>query len=384
MSFNSLIANTHRAQRKLNGVTVSLGAMVSVALSSILTVLGVVSVLYTNDRNLFVGAMKYVMTPVAVLIAGICAFLIERLTLVSCAKVRLGREQVREKEKAFAEMSLVSEPTERIKKHHEKEIKDIKASYRPSYLGIIFGASLSVIMESFFVHFIFVGWNTPILFFTTGDIASVMLSGLVSFTLISSEISKKQDHAVIEEALTSDGFMQIAAEADVKDETNRHLLINSGPKVGKILEGEILDIALDESVTKMIAQNLGSKDITKKISEHREAKTLQLAQESERTKAQLTLLMGGKAKRVEPVESEVIEATVEEESTPAPRVVQKSASDRSLLQYTERRQSRFEECKEELIILLQTRPNVTRQEVAERFQVSKSTVQNWITKVKTM
>ena len=328
MSFNSLIANTHRAQRKLNGVTVSLGAMVSVALSSILTVLGVVSVLYTNDHSLFEGAMMYVMTPVAVLIASICAFLIERLTQVSCAKVRLGHEQAHEKKEAFEEMSLLSEPTERIRKHHEQEIATIEKGYRPSYLGIIFGASLSVIMESFFVHFIFLGWHTPIAFFTTGDIASVMLSGLVSFTLISSEISKKQDHAVIEEALTSDGFMQIAAEADVKDETNRHLLINSGPKVGKILEGEILDIALDESVTKMIAQNLGSQDITKKITEHRQAKTLQLAQESERTKAQLTLLMGGKGKKVEPVASEVIEAEVKTVPTKMPPTTKKAYSDR--------------------------------------------------------
>jgi hypothetical protein len=377
MSFNSLIANTHRAQRKLNGVTVSLGAMISVALSSILTVLGVVSVLYTNDHSLFEGAMMYVMTPVAVLIAGICAFLIERLTLVSCAKVRLGHEKLHEVVEAFDQMSLMSEPTDKIKRHHEHEKNALQKSYRPSYLGIIFGASLSVIMESFFVHFIFAGWNTPIWFFTTGDIASVMLSGLVSFTLISSEISKKQDHAVIEEALTSDGFMQIAAEADVKDETNRHLLINSGPKVGKILEGEILDIALDESVTKMIAQNLGSQDITKKISEHREAKTLQLAQESERTKAQLTLLMGGKAAKTTPVVQEVTEVpetTVEEESTPAPSV------ERTVP--IEKRRSRFDECKDELSVLLQTRSDVSRQEVADRFQISKTTAHNWMLKVK--
>jgi hypothetical protein len=325
MSLNSVIANAHRTQRKLNGVTVSLGAIVSVFLSSILTVLGVVSVLYTNDHSLFTGGMQYLMTPVAILIAGVCAFLIERLTLVSCAKVRLGHEKLHELVDAFNKMTLLSEPTDKIKRHHENEKKVLLKSYRPSYLGIIFGTSLSVIMESFFVHFIFLGWNTPIAFFTTGDIASVMLSGLVSFTLISSEISKKQDHAVIEEALTSDGFMQIAAEADVKDETNRHLLINSGPKVGKILQGEILDIALDESVTRMIAQNLGSTDITKKIAEHRESKSLQIAQESERTKAQLTLLMGGKATNTTSVVQEV---TVETKPVSASRSTKKSYSDR--------------------------------------------------------
>jgi hypothetical protein len=317
MSLNSLIANTHRVQRKMNGVTVSLGSMISIVLSSVLIMLGVVSVLYTNDPALFTGPLMYIMTPVAIGIACVSAFLMDRLTLVSCAKVRLGHELLQAKEEAFEQLTLVSEPTERIRQHHEQEIAKIKRGYRPSYLGIAFGTILSVMMESFFVHYIFLGWANPIWFLTSGEIASVLLSGLVSFTLISSEISKKQDHAVIEESLTSDGFMQVAAEADVKDETNRHLLLNSGPKVGKILEGEVLDVALDESVTKMIAQNLGSKDITKKIAEHREAKQLQIAQQSEQTKAQLTLLIGGKAKQNVPQEDleeeaqEVIEATVE-------------------------------------------------------------------------
>lgn len=48
------------------------------------------------------------------------------------------------------------------------------------------------------------------------------------------------------------------------------------------------------------------------------------------------------------------------------------------------KRSKFEENREELIILLQTRPGVSRQEIADRFGVSKSTAQSWVSKVTTV
>lgn len=284
-TMNGFIAKAHRLQRKCIGLIVAAGGILAFILSFILIVAGIetTALIYPPTDNLFGRIVYAIIWGIAALMIGV---LIERLTTTNSTKLRIMRENVEEIEERFAS---IEDPTATVKKEKEKDIEAAKKGRRSIIFLIGLGTSLSVMCESFIIHFLFTSWQPYI-----GWIASLFLSGLVSYTLISSELHKRQEAEVIRDSLNTDSFLGVAAQATIKDRVHERMLSQSIVKVDEITDSEVMQQAIDQAVIKHVDEVMqGEGEIVERIADEREQTRLRIAQEKERTRQQLSIIRDG-------------------------------------------------------------------------------------------
>jgi hypothetical protein len=289
---NGLIAKTHRTQRKFLGAIVASGSMLAFILSFILIVSGItVTALMKPPTTNIVGYCSYVI--VWIFAGSLIAILIERLTLTNCAKLRIIREKV---ELINEDYARIEKPTNDTELERQKDIEKAEKGRWSVILLVVLGTGLSMMCESFIIHFlfgsfqIFVGW-----------VAALFLSGLVSYTLISSELHKGLDAEVVHESLNADTFLAIAARANITDHTNEQILAKATTKVREITNSEALTKAIDHAVIADVDDVMqGDGKIIYYIDSEREQKRLQMQRENELTLQQLSLVKGGNESNTEP------------------------------------------------------------------------------------
>ncbi len=293
---NTFIAKAHRMQRKCIGLIVASGSVLAFVLSFILIVSGIemTALLHPPTTNLW-GLVPYaIVWIIAALMIGI---LIERLTTTNSTKLRIMRDKVTAIEENFAR---IEDPTEHVKSEKDKDIKSAKKGRNSIVFLIILGTGLSMMCESFIIHFLFTSWNPVV-----GWIASLFLSGLVSYTLISSELHKKHESAVIHDSLDTDNFLGVAAHATIKDRVHECILAQSATKVDEITDSEVMLQAIDQAVVKHVDEVMqGDGEIVERIADEREQTRLRIAQERERTRQQLSIIRDGGTP--EPLSSPVV------------------------------------------------------------------------------
>jgi len=287
---NTFIAKAHRLQRKSIGLIVASGSVLAFILSFILIVAGIemTALMHplTSDRT---GQIVYaIVWGIAALMIGI---LIERLTTTNSTKLRIMRDKV---ELIEADLAQINEPTEATKTEFDKEIAFAKKGRGSIIFLMSLGTGLSMMCESFIIHFLFVSWE-PVtigpISINVGWIASLFLSGLVSYTLISSELHKKLDAEVIHEALNADNFLAIAASANIKDHVNEQLLEQATTQVKEVTDSSAIRTAIGQAVVKNVDDAMdGRGQIVLRIDDEREQKRLQIAHERELTKSQLRIV----------------------------------------------------------------------------------------------
>lgn len=290
---NGLIAKAHRIQRKFIGVIVASGSVLAFTLSFILIVSGItVTALLHPPTTNFYGYCGYV--AVWIFAGSFIAILIERLTLTNCAKLRIIRDKV---ELINEDYACIENPTNETELQQQKDIKKAKKGRWSVILLIILGTLLSMMCESFIIHFLFASFQMYL-----GWGASLFLSGLVSYTLISSELHKGLDAEVLHESLNADTFLAIAARANVTDHTNQQILKQSTTKVKEITESDVMQNAIDQAVIADVDDAMeGNGRIVLRIDNEREQKRLQMAREKELTRQQLSLVKGGNDGDTEPL-----------------------------------------------------------------------------------
>jgi uncharacterized membrane protein YedE/YeeE len=282
---NSLIAKAHRMQRKFIGVIVASGSVLAFILSFILIVAGIeVTALMKPPTSNNVGYWIYAI--VWMFAGSLIAVLIERLTLTNCAKLRIVREKV---ELINEDYAHIENPTNDTDLERQKDIEKAQKGQLSIILLIAMGTGLSMMCESFIIHFLFGNFQVIL-----GWIAAFFLSGLVSYTLISSELHKGLDADVIHESLNADTFLGIAARANVTDHTNQHILAKSTTKVREIANSDVMLSAIDQAVIADVDDAMeGNGRIILRIDNEREQKRLQMAREKDLTRQQLSLIKGG-------------------------------------------------------------------------------------------
>ena len=290
---NNSIAKIHKLQRKTLGLIVASGSILALCLSFLLIVAGIeiTALLYPPTSDKFGLLLYAIIWGIAALMIGV---LIERLTTTNCAKLRIMRDKIDLIEENF---TAIEEPTEDTKLECEKDKIAAQKGRSSIILLIALGTGLSMMCESFIIHFLFVSWHPivigPILI-NIGWIASLFLSGLVSYTLISSELHKRLDADVLHESLNADTFLATAARANIKDRVNEQILIQSSTKVDEITQSGVMTSAIDRAVIKQVDDVMqGNGEIVLRIDDEREAKRLQLLQDKERTRQQLSVIRGG-------------------------------------------------------------------------------------------
>lgn len=285
-TLNSMIADAHRLQRKLVGLIVAVGGFLALTLSFLLIVAGIslMAILYPPSTNLGILIPYAVVCFIAALLIGI---LIERLTTTNSTKLRILLEKVSAIEARYAK---IEEPTEEVKKQKEREMEAAQKGRGIILFLIALGTSLSMLCESLLIHMIFASWNLY-----AGWGASILLSGLVSYTLISSELHKHHEEGVIRDSLNIDDFLGLAAHATIKDQVHENLLKQSAVKVQEITSSAVMTHAIDQAVIKHVDEVMqGNGEIVERITGEREYARLRAEQERERTKQQLSIIHGGR------------------------------------------------------------------------------------------
>lgn len=300
-TMNGFIAKAHRLQRKCIGLIVAAGGILAFLLSFLLIVAGIetMALIYPPTDNLFGQIVYAIIWAIAALMIGV---LIERLTTTNSTKLRIMRQNVEEIEEKFA---TIQEPTETVKKEKDKDIAAAKKGQSSIIFLITLGTGLSMMCESFIIHFLFTSWQPYI-----GWIASLFLSGLVSYTLISSELHKSQESDVIRDSLNTDNFLGVAAQATIKDRVHERMLSQSIVKVDEITDSEVMIQAIDQAVVKHVDEVMqGEGEIVERIADEREQMRLRLVQDKERTRQQLSIMRDGG--QPEPLSTSTIVASFE-------------------------------------------------------------------------
>ena len=295
-TLNGFIATAHRLQRKTLGAVMAMGGVVAYLLSIILIVSGIVLQAFIYKPSVFSGAMIVVYSIVWGIAALCIGVLVERMTLGGCSKYRIATER---REIIQENFDKIVDPTPETGRQYSSDIaRENKNRYSSAWL-IVLGATLSIFCENFVVQYLFTGW-TPMqigpVSIPIGTIGSLFLSGLVSYTLISSELHKKQESDVIHESITADSFLPTATRADVTDRVYQQMLKRSSTKVDEISESETIDSAFEQAVLQDIDSLLDGKGtIILRIDNERRQKEMQIEADKQRTRQQLRLLKGGES-----------------------------------------------------------------------------------------
>lgn len=282
---NMLIAKSHRTSRKFVGHTMALASMLAIILSGLVVAAGVVTyAIFSFPTS--IGWVAYVYWVLALVIGSILAVLIESFTLGSCARLRYTLEVRKE---IVSRYNQVVNPTESIEAMKKREMNTLLPGTITDGFFIVLGVTISTLAGTLLWHLIL----SPLPNWQAWA-CSTLFSGLVSATLVVSELKKETNTRIIEESIIADNFTQLAAKEDARAEVIDSLHKQHKSKVTALAQGETFDAAILTEAETTLDEVLtgGTGQIPLRLQREREVKQIAMQQDRENTTRQLSLVRG--------------------------------------------------------------------------------------------
>lgn len=290
---NMGIAKTHRWSRKFVGYITAAGTVIAYVLSFFTVIAGVVIYSWqVFDRS------QWYMWVVSGIIGALLSVLVERLTLTQAAKVR----HVKERKDAINEVyDKTEDRTQEVEANRTRELAQASKGRNAAVLLMIVGVIVSTAAGTLFWHFVLHAmpvWQAWLF--------STIFSGIVSFTLVSSELHKRLDTNVIGESIVADSFIQLAAREDARDSVIQKFADQHEAALATALDaGTMQQIADATALSTVDSVFRGQGAIPAHISREREMMLQQQAAERARTREQMQAINAARTGKVTPINDRV-------------------------------------------------------------------------------
>ncbi|GCF10899.1 hypothetical protein [Dictyobacter arantiisoli] len=320
---NQLIAKTHKLGGQLLGLQITNGNLIAIFFSAMQITAGIVSFAW-----IMMGAWALVLT----LVCAPLAVLIERLSLGGLMVYRTAGKGKMELEDSYHIKHIKKEATEREKYEYRRKLKRLRSDRWTSGWLILLGVAISGYVGDQFWQKLFAPIG-PV----NSTILSILIAGSVSLTFVFSELYAEPSNKGIREAM-------------MDNQISKAVLANSKTDLQIELSMEAFGNLRSDPAKRLAVVN--------KIEEGMTTRLLDFAERAE------YLLMG------------------EDEQKTSPKVQIQEVTQGLQLPAIAQSRVEFEQCKEELAETLRTRPRMSRQKLADHFGVPKSTMQDWVTKLR--
>ncbi len=323
---NMAIAKTHTLTSRLLGMQLTGGTLLGVGFSAAQMSAGFLIIGGGVIKgNLFMGGLIF-------LIGIGLAILVERLSLGGLSAMRVAKDA---KKKSLEDFFALLEreqrdPTEREKLRHDALIAGFDADKKAGRGFAAVGIILSAGVGDVFWHYLFesLSW--------VGVILSVACALVISLTFIHSELFKGTMDGVLRHILTDLHLMRVAVAAE-----------------GSNVELGMMSDAYTAVAGNREARRSAEEQMEKTIIKRMERFAKRAASVAEEVDA---LNMGG---------VNVVEGTLTPLALPAPGG-----------------RGKYHQHREELIRLLRSNPNLTQRDIADHFQISRSSAKDWFDNLK--
>ncbi len=286
---NITIANTHRIYRKLVGELVGQGAMVALIGNTIAVPFGVIvfAVGVVGSANLWMLGLTLL---VSFVIGVILAILADSQTLAGCARWRINNEQIaviREKYAVIPE----EERHPSLADLEQKEIKSQEHARTWNMVCVTFSSTVSACAGILFWH-----WLLSALPEWMAWVFSTLFAVLVSFTLISCELLKRQNNEIVRESIVADHYTNEAMSEDAQEAIVDAMGKQCRTQVKELTESDVVAVAVEEFVISELDRQLagGRGQIPLRIEREKEDKRIAAERDQEKLSQQLRLIQGGK------------------------------------------------------------------------------------------
>lgn len=292
---NTSIARTHRLYRKLVGELLAQSIIMALVVNSVVVAFGIL--FFAMD--LANGSPWYQALGVglgSLIIGAFVALTADSQTLSACARWRINIEQVTAIRSKYAVIP---------KRHRHpgldelerKEIVQQESARNWNIACVLFFCVISSTAGVLFWHRLFSAMPT-----VQAWIFSSLFSLLISFTLVSGELFKRQNNDVIRESIAGDPFANDAMMEDMNESVAMVIAEKCVKRVSELTHSSITQIAIDEYAMSELDRKLagGKGRIPLRIQQEKEEKLKEDEKDQEKLTSQLRLIQGGKGS-VEPV-----------------------------------------------------------------------------------
>ena len=272
---NMTIAKLHRQARKLVGLLAAVGVVIAYLLSFVTVIAGV------NIYAYSIWGGNWVALGVSGIIGALLSVLVERLTLVQAAKVRVSNEKKALLDAAYAE---IENPTAEVRARLKYEKKRLSAGWAAALMVV--GALVSTCAGTLFWHYLLS--QMPV---WQAWVFSTLFSGLVSFTLVESELHKGMQTEVIGDAIDADHFVRQAGLRDAEDSILDKFHRQHTAALDSALNNDTMLAIADQTALSTVDTLYGGTGrIPEYVGQERERKAQEVVAQDERTRLQMRQL----------------------------------------------------------------------------------------------
>lgn len=338
---NMTIAKTHEVSNRLVGMQLTLGNLLAMVLSAAQMIVGFIFL----SSTLIAG--RWYMYVLVGVVGVLLALLIERLSLGGLIAIRLANEGIETLEEAHFQMLLEEDrdETDRERKILDRRMSKLRRQRNVSIPLAGFGMMLSAALGDIAWHILLAtlgAWYITIPL-------SLACAGVIGLTFVSSELYKKLFDNTLGEII-SDATLMKKTVANEQQNIQLDMLI------------EAFDTLRSDDEKRLGAQEKIEGVLVEQLSDFAD----DFASYGSRA-----MLPGPNETTVESnVEVEMLTSRGATKRLDAPHQGPKTYG-----------RGRYEVCKPELKKLLNKQPEISRQDVADHFNISKSTAQSWCEKL---
>jgi hypothetical protein len=227
---------------------------------------------------------------VSCVIGVILAILADSQTLAGCARWRINNEQIAVIHEKYA---IIPEEERHpgLLDLEKKEIAAQELARNWNIACVLFSSTVSACASILFWH-----WLLSALPEWMAWTFSTLFAVLVSFTLISCELLKRQNNEIVRESIVSDHYTNEAMSEDAQEAIVSAMGKQCRTKVSELAESEVVAVAVEEFVIGELDRQLagGRGQIPLRIEREKEDKRIAAERDQEKLATQLRLIQGGK------------------------------------------------------------------------------------------
>lgn len=346
---NIKIAEAHRRNNKWVGYLIAEATRVALFLNTLVVPLGLIVGIWLVAPLSFVTWWMLIV-PASLVVGSIIALLADVGTITNCARWRGNNEAIDHIRERYAVVPGEDKHAD-IAKMEEDEIAKQERARSWNQIGTFTTSGISFLAGELL-------WHTVCALILPGVwaiVASTGFSLLVSYTLISGTLAKRQNNDLIRESIVSDHFDNEAVAEDAQESIMQLMKDKCLSTVQEIGNSDVTQFAIEEYVIGALDRQLagGKGQIPLRIEREKEDKRIAMEQDRERLATQLRLIKGGKSSSNDPGTGP-LQISISGEST-----------------------------KERVMNARQQYPNASSRELAEMLNVSQTSVQYHIRRLNT-
>ncbi len=323
---NMTIARTHTLTSRLLGMQLTGGNLIGVGLSALQMSAGFLII-----GGGVIAQNALLMGPLVFLVGIALAILVERLSLGGLSGMRVAKDDLKRiKELYFALEAPTDQQTAKYESQKEDLEKDRKTARNFAALGIVLSAGVGDV----FWHFLFesLGW--------VGYILSVACAGVISLTFIHSELFKNVTDGVLRHILSDLNLMRVAVASE-----------GANTELGMMVDA--YSAVANDAAARQPVEDKMKKTILRRMDRYA-SRAASVADEVDALNSLGVNVVEGSISGI---------SSVPQLALPAAR-------------------GKYPQFRDELIRMLRSNPNLTQRDVADHFQISRSTASDWIANVR--